>query len=203
MRGRRRTGAPQELSRKRLILMAVALLLIGTSGAAAVGRLLFAPWSIGFPGRETLTGPWAGSLKTPNGAEFGLLLDLEYKERSGRGVGGSTNLRGDATLCTPQGERYEYDVSGTADPLGGIEKLWLEYGDPGLSGLGLQLTGAWRGGALDLRTTKNPYLGGRLLAARASSGNDPVNSDDYFAPATPIARDRAAFEATCQRIRAG
>jgi hypothetical protein len=203
MRRRRRTGAPQQLSKQRMILMAVALLLIGTFGAAVVGRLLLAPWSIGFPGRETLTGPWAGSLKTPNGAEFGLLLDLEYKERSGRGVGGSNNLQGRATLCTPKGERYDFEVEGQADPLGGIEKLWLEYGDPRLSGLGLQLTGAWRGGALHFTTTDQPYLGGRLLAAPTSSGNDPVDPDDYFAPATLTERDRAAFEATCRRIRAG
>ena len=100
------------------------------------------------------------------------------------------------------GERYDYEVSGKADPLGEIEDLWLEYGDPGLSGLGLQLTGAWRGGALHLTTTKDPFLDGRLLAAGTSSRDDPVDPDDYFAPATLTERDRAAFEATCQRIRA-
>ena len=205
---RQGAGPPQRLSKKRMILIGGALFLAATFGAPAVGRLLFAPWSIGFGERETLTGPWAGSLMTRHGAEHGLLLDLEYKERpgpsyrSGGGALGSNNLRGRATLCTPTGERYEYEVSGKADPLGGIEKLWLEYGDPSLSGLGLQLTGAWRGGALDLTTTKNPFLpGGRLLAARTWSSNDPVDPDDYFAPATLTARDRAAFEATCQRIR--
>jgi hypothetical protein len=199
MRMRRRTGAPQHLSK---------LLLVASYGAAAVGRLLVAPWSISFGGRETLTGPWAGSLKTRHGAKFGLFLDLEYKERSGPsyrsggGAMGSNNLQGRATLCTPKGERYDYEVSGKADPLGGIEKLWLEYGDPSLSGLGLQLTGAWRGGALDLTTTNNPFLGGRLLAARTLSSNDPVDPDNYFGPATLTERDRAVFEATCQRIRA-
>jgi hypothetical protein len=41
--------------------MGGALLLAVTFGAEDVSRLLFAPWSIGFGGRETLTGPWAGS----------------------------------------------------------------------------------------------------------------------------------------------
>ena len=39
----------------------------------------------------------------------------------------------------------------------GSRALWLEYGDPRLSGLNLQLTGAWRDGALHLTTTKNPF----------------------------------------------
>jgi hypothetical protein len=192
-----------------MILLASVLFLAATFGLPAISRLLFAPWSIGIGGRETLTGPWAGSLKTGHGAEYGLFLDLEYKERpgpsyrSGGGALGSTNLQGRATLCTPTGERYEYEVSGKADPLGGIEKVWLEYGDPSRSGLDLQLTGAWRGGALELTTTKNPFLsGGRLLAARTSSSSDPVDPADYFAPAALTTRDRAAFEATCQRIRA-
>jgi hypothetical protein len=185
--------------------MGVALLLAFTFGTEAASRLLFASWSIGFGGRATLTGPWAGSLKTRQGAEYGLYLDLEYKPRPGPsyrtgGAMGSENLQGHAALCTPKGERIDYEISGNADPLGEIEGLWLEYGDPSLSGFDMRLTGAWHGGALDLTITKNPFLpDGRLLAARTSSGVDP---DDYFAPVTLTERDRAAFEATCQRIRA-
>jgi hypothetical protein len=188
-----------------VLLTGIALLVGVTYGAAAVSRLLFASWSIGYGGRATLTGPWAGSLKTRHGAEHGLFLALEYRERSGPSyrTGGATptdNLQGHAALCTPAGERYEYEVSGKADPLGRIEGLWLEYGDPRLSALNLRLTGAWRNGALDLTITKNPFLpDGRLLAARTSSEVDP---HDYFAPATLTERDWATFEATCQRIRA-
>ena len=95
MRG---TGAPQQLSKKRIVLMGVALLLAATFGAAAVGRLLFAPWSIGLGGRETLTGPWAGSLTTRRGAEYGLFLALEYKERPGPSYrsGGGARMGGGA-----------------------------------------------------------------------------------------------------------
>jgi hypothetical protein len=209
MRMRRRTDAPEQLSRKRLILMAAVLLLAFTFGAPAVGRLLFAPWSISLGGRETLTGPWAGSLQTRHGAEFGLFLDLEYWERPGPGYrsgGGAlsiNNIQGRATLCTPKRERYVYNMSGKADPMGGIEALWLEYGDPSLSGFDLQMKGAWRDGALQLTTIKNPFLpDGRLLAARTLSSSEPLDPDDYFAPASLTERDRAAFEATCQRIGA-
>ena len=43
---------------------------------------------------------------------------------------GTTNLHGHATLCTPTGERYAYDVAGDANRSGTIDDLWLEYGDP-------------------------------------------------------------------------
>ena len=187
--------------------MGAVLLLAVAFGAEAVGRLLFAPWSISFGGRETLTGPWAGSLKTRHDAEHGLFLALEYRERPGSygsrgGALGHSNIKGRATLCTPKGERYEYEVSGKADPMGGIEALWLEYGDPRLSGLNLQMTGAWRDGALHLTTTKNPFLSdGRLLAARTPRSDEPIDPDDYFTPATMTERDPEAFEATCQRIQ--
>jgi hypothetical protein len=193
------------MSKKRAILVGGALLLAATFGGEAASRLIFAPWSISFGGRAPLIGPWAGSLKTRQGAEYGLLLDLEYKERPGPNYRSgspdrSDNIQGHAALCTPKGERYEYEISGWADPMGGIEALWLEYGDPKLSGLNLRLRGAWRDGALDLTIIKNPFLlDGRLLAARTLSSVDP---DDYFAPVTLTERDRAAFEATCQRIRA-
>jgi hypothetical protein len=193
------------MSTARTILTGAALLLVVAFGASAASRLLFASWSIGFGGRATLTGPWAGSLRTPHGAELGLYLDLEYRERSGPSyrTGAATpsnNLKGHATLCTPKAERYEYEIDGKADPFGGIDGLWLEYGDPGLSGFDMKLTGAWRGDALDLTISKNPFLpDGRLLAARTSSDVDP---DDYFAPVTLTERSRSAFEAICQRIRA-
>jgi hypothetical protein len=194
------------MSWRRTLLTGVVLLVGVAVVSEAASRILFASWSIGVGGRPTLTGPWAGPLTTPHGAAFGLYLDLEYKERpgpsyrTGGGALGINNLKGQATLCTPTGERYEYDVSGKADPFGEIGALWLEYGDPSLSGFDMQLTGAWRGDALDLTIVKNPFgPNGRLLAAPASSGVDP---DDYFVPVTLTERDRAAFEATCQRIRA-
>ena len=205
----RRTNAPQQLSKKRLILMGVVLLVAVTYGAEAVGRLLFASWSIGIGGRETMTGLWIGSLRTQHGAEHGLSLVLEYKDRPGpsyRSGGGAlniANLKGHATICTPKGDRYEYDVVGKADPFGGIEDLWLDYGDPSQSGLGLKLTGAWRDSALQLTVTKNPFLpDGRLLAARTSNTNEPLDPDDYFAPARFTDRNAGSFDVLCQRIRA-
>ena len=83
---------------------------------------------------------------------------------------------------------------------GEIKQLWLEYGDPKLSALNFRLSGAWRPGALALTVPRhNPFLpDGRFVFPRTVSSADP---DDYFALATLTARDRATFDAICQRVR--
>jgi hypothetical protein len=195
------------MSGKQAVLIGVALILALYFGGEAAYRQVTAPWSIGQVGRDTLTGPWTGSLRARQGAEYGLWLDLEYRPPSVRGSrrrarGGSTrpNLEGSATLCTPKGERYDYEVSGEANRDGVVNVLRLEYGNPSLSALDLQLTGAWRDRALSISANKNPFLpDGTFVAVRSISSDDP---DDSFAPVTLTQRDRAAFEATCQRIRA-
>jgi hypothetical protein len=192
------------LSRTRVLLMGIALLGAVTFGAPAVSRVLFASWSIGLGGRDTLTGVWVEMLRARQGAEYGLVLNLDYKERGGPSyrTGGPTpsdNLRGRATLCTPLGERYAYEISGKADPLGGIEALWLEYGDPKLSALNFRLSGAWRPPALTLTTDRNPFLpDGRFVPTRVLNSDDP---DDRFAPFVLTKGDAGAFEAICRRIQ--
>lgn len=98
------------------------------------------------------------------------------------------------------GQRFEYAVSGSAGRSGDIKQLWLEYGDPKLSALNFRMSGAWRQGALTLTVPRhNPFLpDGRFITPRTVSSADP---EDYFAPTTLTARDRATFEAICQRIR--
>jgi hypothetical protein len=190
-------------TRAQVWLIAGALLGICAWGVPLAYRAVMEPWSLG---RESLLGAWSGSLRARQGAEYGLRLDLEYKARRigarrGRARGGRTNLAGRAVLCTPVGQRFEYAVSGVVRRSGEIERLWLEYGDPKLSALNFQLSGAWRGGALTLLVPPrhNPFLGdGRFVTPRAVSSDDP---DDSFAPATLTARDPATFETLCQRIR--
>jgi hypothetical protein len=198
----RRDG--RRLTRRQLVLIGAALLAAGVWGLPAAFRVVMAPWSIGIGGRDTLVGTWSGSLRARQGAEYGLYLDLAYRERRvghRRGGGGArANLAGRAVLCTPVGQRFEYAVSGSAGRSGDIEQLWLEYGDPKLSALNFRMSGAWRQGALTLTVPRhNPFLpDGRFVVPRAVSSDDP---DDYFAPATLTARDRATFETICQRIR--
>jgi hypothetical protein len=64
----------------------------------------------------------------------------------------------------------------------------------------LRFAGAWRDHTLQLSTDKNPFLpDGAFVAPRSVSSADP---DDSLSPVALTERDRAAFEAICQRIRA-
>ncbi len=190
------------LTRKQVWLIGGALLVAAYWGLPFAYRAVMEPWSIG---RDTLLGTWSGSLRARQGAEYGIHLDLAYRERrtsSRKGVRGlRPNLTGRAVLCTPVGQRFEYAVSGSVSRSGQIERLWLEYGDAKLSALDFRMSGAWRSGALTLTPPPrhNPFLpDGRFVTPRAVSSADP---DDSFAPATLTAGDLAAFEAICQRIR--
>lgn len=192
------------LTRKQVWLIGGTLLVAAFWGLPLAYRVVMEPWSIGIGGRDVLLGAWSGSLRAQQGAEYGLYLDLAYREKSvgyRRGAGRSqTNLTGRAVLCTPVGQRFEYAVSGSAGRSGDIKQLWLEYGDPKLSALNFRMSGAWRQGALTLTVPRhNPFLpDGRFITPRTVSSADP---EDYFAPSTLTARDRATFEAICQRIR--
>ena len=181
----RSTSGQARLSTPRLLLIAVVLVVGVAFGAQLVGRALYASWSIGWFGRDTLTGSWVGTMRAKQGAEFGIFLHLDYKAREGSSrrshrSGKTANLEGRATICTPTGERYDYAVSGFASPFGTIETLYVQYGDPKLSALNLRLSGEWRPPVLHLQSATNPFLpDGRFLPTRVLSSADP---DDSFAP---------------------
>ena len=185
----------------------VALLLVALAAVGVVfeqgRRLLLAPWSFGEP---TLTGAWEGPLRANLGAEYRLFLDLDYygPMRWGSGTrrrrGFPDNLKGTARLCTPRAEAFAYEVSGDAHGQAGDVKLSLEYGDPRLSVLDLNLAGAWGGRTLTLRPHKNPFdPDGTFRPGR------PINSaapDDSFGPAELRKATPADFEAACRRLAA-
>jgi hypothetical protein len=194
----------KRVSRKLLLAFVVVAIVVIAFGIPALGRAIYAPWSIGWFGRATLTGHWVGTMQAHQGAEYGLSLQLDYKENSStrrsrsRGTG-RTNLEGRATLCTPTGERFEYEVSGRASAFGKINDLWLEYGDPSLSRLNFDMTGKWNAPNLRLETDKNPFQpDGRFGVSAPVSSADP---DDSFAPITLVEDDQGSFEAICQRVQ--
>ena len=184
----------------------IALLLIAVVFGLSCGyRAVTAPWSIGLGGRATLTRSWVGPAQARQGAEYTLFLDLDYKDttragrrsRSGR-ANRRSNLVGSAVICTPTGERYDYRVSGRADRAGKMRPLYLEYGDPKLSALNVQLTGVWQQQTVQFAANKNPFLpDGRFEPNRTLSSADP---DDSFAPVTLRPGDRRAFDTACQRL---
>ncbi|RIK38362.1 MAG: hypothetical protein DCC58_16745 [Chloroflexi bacterium] len=199
------SSSPQrpKLSRKRTWLTALVLLVVVVVGVEVGARFLFAPWSIGWFGGETLTGEWVGPLQARLGAEYALYLELEYRRPVGDSSSSSgprNNLEGRATLCTPLGERYDYEVSGRANRSGKVEVLWLEYGDPSLSALNLRLTGKWDAPNLAMQTAwpDNPFLpDGSFIFPRTVSSADP---DDSFLPWNMTAGSTADLDALCARI---
>ena len=177
-----RSGTGKKISTKRLLLLALLLVVGIAFGAQLVGRVLYASWSIGWFGRETLTGSWIGTMKAKRGAEFGLWLHLDYKPRESRGrrtrsSGSTSNLEGRATICTPTGERYDYVVAGFASAFGTVERLRFEFGDPKLSALNMRLSGEWRPPVLHLQSEANPFApDGRFVPGRPMSSADPDDS---------------------------
>jgi hypothetical protein len=171
------------MSTRRVLLMG-AVLLFGTALVIeGLSRLLFAPWSIGYFGRDTLTGDWVGVLRASQGAEYRLHIDLRYRRRqaSSSRAYRTDNLEGRATLCTPVGVRYDYAVAGFARPGGVIEDLRLQYADPKRSGLDMRMRGAWRPPLLSLTTDANPFEpDGRFAPSRPSSGDDPEDAIGPF-----------------------
>ena len=174
------------MSGKRAALIAVVLVIVVALGAQFASRALFASWSIGLFGRNTLTGSWIGSMRAKQGAVFGVFVHLDYKPRNSsirrsRNSGSTTNLEGRATVCTPTGERYDYAVSGFASPFGVVEALRFEFADPKLSALNIRLSGEWRPPTLQLKPDANPFLpDGRFLAKRVLSSDDPDDSIAEF-----------------------
>lgn len=201
---RQSRGAVSRMSRRRIIITGVVLVVVAVFGLEFVSRVLFAPWSIGVLGRDTLTGEWVGTLQARQGNEFGLYLDLGYETRSSSYRGSSTPgpagyLNGRAVLCAPTGERYEYELNGEANRSGRIKDLWVEYVDPALSGLNLRLTGQWDPPELRFDGARNPFLpDGTYVHAYPRSSDDP---DDSFAPFTMTKGSPDDLEPICERIR--
>lgn len=192
------------ISGKRAFVILIVLLVVVVFGLDFISRVLFAPWTIGLFGRDTMTGNWVGEMRAQQGAGYGLFLDLDYKSpgigrRSNSGRSSTTNLVGRASLCTPTGERFDYEVSGYASRSGKVERLRLEYGDPSLSALNLRMSGSWDAPELSLTPETNPFLpDGRFLTTRVLSSDDP---DDSFAPAILTKGSENTFEDLCQLVQ--
>lgn len=158
-------------------------------------RWLVAPWSFASLG-PTLTGTWDGTLRARQGAEYRLLLDLDFASSRRRPWG--ENLTGRALLCTQHGDLYEYAVTGDADRDGHNVEVEIEYGDPALSALDMLFFGDWDGQVLTLTPRQNPFLPeGRFVTPRSVSSADP---DDSFALAELRKTDRPTFLIACGRL---
>ena len=75
----------------------------------------------------------------------------------------------------------------------------MEYGDPKLSALNINIKGPWKAARLTLMMSKNTFMpDGRFEVNRSISSADP---DDSFAPVAVQPGNRAAFNAICARVK--
>lgn len=159
-------------------------------------RWLRAPWSFAALG-PTLTGVWEGPLRARLGAEYRILLSLEYSP-SGQRASSAFNLTGTGQICTAHDDLYEYDLDGEANRSGDTIRVLLTYVDPVRSALGNRLEGSWSGQTLTLRPLVNPFQpGGTFLPNRTVSSADP---DDSFGPAELRKSDLPTFLTACARL---
>src|SRR5215217_3472362 len=153
--------------------LALVLLLAIVVAADQWGvRWLRAPWSFAALG-PTLTGVWEGPLRAQRGAEYRIVLRLEYAP-SGQRASSAFNLTGTGQICTARGDVWEYDLDGEASRSGDTVRVLLTYVDPVRSALGNRLEGSWSGQTLALRPLVNPFQpDGTFLPNRSVSSADP------------------------------
>jgi hypothetical protein len=157
---------------------------------------LRAPWSLSALG-PTLTGVWEGPLQSKLGASYRLYLDLRYRSLQGR-LDSSSNLTGQARICTRTGTVYEFTVDGEASRSGDQIELRLTYADPAQSALRMELAGRWNGQTLALQPLRNPFMpDGTFVNHRTVSSTDP---DDGFQLAALQPGDAPSFLIACGRL---
>jgi hypothetical protein len=168
-------------------------------------RTVLHPWSVPLGGRPTLTGDWAGTLRTASGAHYGLSLRLAYDERRttsrpgrrARGTGNRSLLEGSGEVCNRRGERYSYTINGSPYDREGTSS-WLNLGslDTGVTGSAWYFEGYWEGDRLLLTGTNSFELDERPVGGRPHLLTlDPLVGTLQRAPLS-------ALEAVCQRLAA-
>lgn len=115
------------------------------------------PWAFNIGGRFTPLTQWTGygRLQSSTGASYGLYVRFFLTPYHGSSVGGGTNLRGNALLCTPRGITYNYDLHGNVKNAwttteGKSTNLYLGVTKGEKLLRGFDLDGVWRGGELVL-----------------------------------------------------
>src|SRR5215510_9274504 len=119
---------------KPVVLLAVIVSLIG---------IVAYPWAVPLPGRDTLTGPWLGDVRSSEGPAAKLYVDLQiargYRLQLIRG----NRLGGDAVLCTSR-RRIALSVIGyTTKWSGKSVDLLLKPAPPSPPELRFDVLGTW------------------------------------------------------------
>jgi hypothetical protein len=181
----------------------VVTALIFTSFISAFGN-----WTYFIGGRFTPLQTWTGfgKLRSSAGTDYGLYLHLsQHKaDKVVPVLGAKPNLRGAATLCTPQGAKYELEIEGLVR-----DAWWITEGrDTGLalmSGTGsaaqrFHLRGQWRNGNLvmDDKGSMAAWLKRNDLPPRRSK-HHPQRKGNR-AEVTVVYGERSQFDDLCSNL---
>jgi hypothetical protein len=163
-------------------LPSIALLILGGLLLVMLVELTIAPWIYIVGGHTRLLPVWAGigEVATPSG-RYSLHIWFSPSSASSR-ILPSTSVSGSASVCTPQGQRYQFKLSGGArgniwkDMDGHEFHLYARYRPPFWSFTNtqqpfLEFSGRWVGNSLvmtDEGTVERTFLpDGRLNVDRA------------------------------------
>ena len=200
----------------RLQLGCTGLLLLSLAIPLALFGLL-APWCFHIGGQFTpIYWKGVGRLRTADGDQYGVYVYFAPWFNSGRGGAHFTagrkglahnDLRGDGSVCTTQGARYQMRLSGDIyawlDTDGRETDLDLRETGSRRPRRGLRLYGIWRGPDLvmdDHKFMVMTYLPGGALALRKSY-TSPL--PEKYARITLTRGTLDDFERLCGDLRAG
>lgn len=156
--------------------MIIGLFLVGMS-------VVFYPWAVPFPGRETLSGRWIGQIHSSEGPDGWMFLKLEPRptlaapwthvsgSRQFNSKAGS-RLQGEAKLCTGLLGRIDLDIDGYTTAWSG-ETLYILTlpRNPGRNKPRIRMEGQWNGSTLELEQEGNNL--DEALGVPGKGGNTP------------------------------
>jgi len=178
----------------RLVLSLVGLLLL---------TFLFSPWALHIGNRWTPLLNWHGSgkLHSSTGSDYPLFLDLSFSVPTSGNLHRTSNLRGTALLCTPKGQLFHYNLTGTVyawlNTDGQKVILYLRSPSDAKPKLDFSLHGSWDGPQLLLDDH------GSMVASFNPDGFPRGWGVGTFAPkenaqATVEFSDQSTFESSCR-----
>jgi hypothetical protein len=170
---------------KPVVLLGVILVVIG---------VVAYPWAVPLPGRDALTGPWGGDVRSSEGPRARLYLNLRiapgYRLQLLRG---RNRLGGDAVLCTGR-RRIELSIIGyTTAWSGKAVDLLLKPARPSPPELRFDVLGTWDGHTLELKDSS------RSLAEALNEPATPLGElrGAHWIAASLRRGTKVAFDSAC------
>lgn len=193
-------------------------LVVGLGVVLAVYALL-APWAFHIGGRWTWSTTWSGvgELRDSHGARYGLYVYFYPEMRRGRGGGmhygpahptPDTWLRGTATVCTAQGAKFPFKLSGDVygawrDVEGNEIVFDLREQTKEKTARHFQLVGAFHGSDLTMDDRKSMFMyflpDGKLTPARSYTSPVP----EKYARVTLQWGSTSDFDQLCAGLASG